>query len=394
MKPSSLSGVKVVDCTHVIAGAYCSLLLADLGADVVKIEPVGGEQNREGIATPFRGFDFMNRNKRAIALDLAQSQAVEVARRLVETADVFVENFRPGALERMGLGYDDLRAINPRLIYCSISGFGHSGPYRERGGFDLIAQAMSGIMSFTGEIGADRPVAAGVPLSDLAAGCYGALAVLAALNHRHATGVGQKVEATLLESALSYAVWESGLYTTTGEIAVPRGSRHRLSAPYEALRTGDGYIVVGAANEGLWKKFCRGIGMPDLATQAAFATRPDRVTNRDRLQAILEEVLAGNTTAYWLDRLLAEGVPAGPINNIAQAVEDPHIKDRGLFVQIDGRRFIRAPLNMSESPVALMRGLPGVGQHTVEVLREAGLDDAEIARLADEGAVGLSAGHA
>jgi crotonobetainyl-CoA:carnitine CoA-transferase CaiB-like acyl-CoA transferase len=387
MAEASLAGIRVVDCTHVIAGAYCSLLLADLGADVVKVEPLGGEGGRGQGAAAFRPFDFMNRNKRAIALDLRRAEGIEVVRRLAESADVFVENFRPGAFDRLGLGYEDLRTVNPGLIYCSVSGFGHSGPYRERGGFDLVAQGMSGIMSFTGELGSERPVAAGVPLSDLSAGCFGALAVLAALNHRHATGRGQKVEATLLESALGYAVWETGLYLTTGEIAVPRGSRHRLAAPYEALKTGDGFIVVGVTNPRLWEGFCRALEAPDLAADPAFATAPDRVANRDALQARIEAILAAQPTAHWLERLLAEGVPCGPINTIAQAVEDPHIEARGLLAEVDGRKFTRAPVVMSETPVALRRGPPAVGEHSREVLSAAGYSDAEIDELARKGAV-------
>jgi formyl-CoA transferase len=219
--PGALTGIRVVDCTHVIAGAYCSMLLADLGADVIKIEPLDGEAGREAEVGPFRAFDFINRNKRAIAIDLQHGDGTELVRSLTATADVFVENFRPGALDRLGLGYEALRALNPRLIYCSISGFGHTGPYRDRGGFDLVAQAMGGIMSLTGEKDAVRPVAAGVPFCDFSAGTYGAVGILAALNRRHVTGLGQRVETTLLESGMAHAVWESGIYTTTGEISGP-----------------------------------------------------------------------------------------------------------------------------------------------------------------------------
>ena len=390
MPNGSLTGIRVLDCTHVIAGAYCSLLLADLGADVIKVEPIGGEGNRSQGDIPFRPFDFMNRNKKSICVDLSKPEGADVIRKLALTADVFVENFRPGAFERMGLGYDDLRVINPKLIYCSISGFGHSGPYRERGGFDLIAQGMSGIMSFTGEIGSDRPVAAGVPLSDLNAGSFGALGILAALNHRHATGQGQKVEATLFESALGYAVWETGLYMTTGEVAVPRGSRHRLAAPYEALRTADGFIVVGVSNQRLWEKFCRALAASDLHADPAFATPMARVTNRDALQTRLEAVLATQPSQHWLDKLLAEGVPAGPINSIAEAVEDPHIAARGLFADVDGRRFVRAPVTLSATPVQVKSGPARVGQHTGEVLAEAGLPPSDINRLRDAGVIGLA----
>ena len=219
---TALAGLKVLDCTHVIAGAWCSMMLADLGADVVKIEPLAGETTRGHPKARFKAFDFVNRNKRSLALDLASAKGAETIRRLARDADVFVENYRPGALERMGLGYADLAKVNPRLVYCSVSGFGLSGPYRDRGGFDLIAQGMSGIMSFTGEPNAARPTACGVPLSDLNAGTFAALGVLAALRHRDATGEGQHVETSLLESAIAYTIWESGMYLTTGEVARPQ----------------------------------------------------------------------------------------------------------------------------------------------------------------------------
>jgi formyl-CoA transferase len=227
----ALTGLKVLDCTHVIAGAYCSMVLADLGADVVKIEPPAGETTRGHPGAAFRAFDFVNRNKRAIALDLSTERGAAALRKLAETADVFVENYRPGSLDRMGLGYAQLAELNPRLIYCSVSGFGLDGPYRDRGGFDLIAQAMSGIMSFTGEEGSDVPCAAGVPLSDLNAGVFGAVGVLAALQSRHVTGKGQHVETSLLESALAYTIWESGLFLTTGEIAQAQGDAPSAGRP-------------------------------------------------------------------------------------------------------------------------------------------------------------------
>jgi formyl-CoA transferase len=394
MTTVSLSGLRVIDCTHVIAGAYCSLLLADLGADVIKIEPIGGEAGRGASRDAFQPFDFMNRNKRAIAVDLRRKEGIDVIRRLVETADVFVENFRPGAFERLGLGYEALRALNPRLIYCAISGFGHSGPYRDRGGFDLVAQAMSGIMSFTGPIGSQEPVAAGVPLSDLNAGSFGAIGILAALNHRHVTGLGQKVEASLLESALGYAVWETGLYTVAGEVAVPRGTRHRLAAPYEALKTQDGHMVVGVNNQSLWTRFCQALGEADLVDDPRFAIPSERVNHRDELQARLEAIFAAHPSSHWLPLLLKAGIPCGPINNIAQAVEDPHIQARGLVAEVDGRRFTRAPVVLSETPVAIRRGVARVGQHSREVLLAAGYSAAEVASFAACGAIGLDPAEA
>lgn len=394
MSTSALAGLKVIDCTHVIAGAYCSMLLADLGADVVKVEPLGGEGGRAGATSAFRAFDAANRNKRSVAVDVRTPQGADVIRALARSADVFVENFRPGAYERLGLGYEALRAQNPRLIYCSISGFGHSGPYRDRGGFDLVAQAMSGIMSFTGEIGGARPVAAGVPISDVSAGCFGALGVLAALNHRSATGLGQKVEASLLESALSFALWETSLFFATGEVAVPRGTRHRLAAPYEALKTADGYIAVGVTNQRLWARFCRALDDADLEAEPRFATPADRVAHRDALQARLEAILAGRPTAEWLERLLAQGVPCGPVNTIAEAVADPQIAARGLLAEADGRRFLRAPVLLSETPVAVRAGAAQVGEHTRDVLAAHGFDEEAIERLVKAGAIGVCSSEA
>lgn len=383
----ALQGLKVLDCTHVIAGSWCSMLLADLGADVVKIEPPEGETTRGRPESPFKPFDFVNRNKRAIAVDISSSDGADVVRRLARDADVFVENFRPGALARQGLGYEDLIKIKPDLIYCSISGFGQTGPYRDRGGFDLIAQAMSGIMSFTGEIGSERPISAGVPLSDLNAGVFAAFGVLAAVNHRHNTGEGQYVETSLLESALAYTVWETGLYLTTGAVARPSGSRHRLASPYEALKTADGFMVVGVNSNRLWERFCAALDDPTLATDPRFKLPHTRVENRDALQDAIEAVLTKATTKEWVERILAHGVPCGPLNTIDQALHDPQIAARGLLAEVGGRRFTRTPLTMSRTPVALNRGPARIGEHTREVLSEAGLTDSEIADLAAKGSI-------
>jgi crotonobetainyl-CoA:carnitine CoA-transferase CaiB-like acyl-CoA transferase len=383
---AALSGLKVLDCTHVIAGAYCSMVLADLGADVIKIEPPAGETTRGHPGAAFRAFDFVNRNKRAIALDLTTERGAEVLRKLAETADVFVENYRPGSLDRMGLGYAQLAKINPRLIYCSVSGFGLDGPYRDRGGFDLIAQGMSGIMSFTGEEGSERPVAAGVPLSDLNAGVFGAVGILAALQSRHTTGKGQHVETSLLESALAYTIWETGLFLATGEIATRKGTRHRLAAPYEALKTADGYMVVGVNNQRLWQRFCEALGEPGLAEEEGFDRPNRRVKNRDALQARIEAILIADTTANWMAKLEAKGVPAGPLNNIAQAWDDPQVKARGLLAEVGGRRFVRTPIKLHDTPVTVRTGPAEVGEHTREVLAEAGFKSEDIEALIAEGA--------
>jgi len=384
-----LEGLKVLDCTHVIAGAWCSMMLADLGADVIKIEPLAGETTRGHPKARFKAFDFVNRNKRSLAIDMARPQGAEAIRRLAKGADLFVENYRPGALERMGLGFGDLSQVNPALIYVSVSGFGQSGPYRDRGGFDLIAQAMSGIMSFTGEPGSARPVSCGVPLSDLNAGTFAALGALAALEHRRKTGEGQHVETSLLESAIAYTIWETGLYLTTGEVAKPVGSRHRLSAPYEALRTGDGYIVVGVNNPRLWERFCEALGAPELKDDPDYADGRLRVLNREALAARLEAILATDTGAAWLAKLEAAGVPAGPINTLDQALADPHVAARGLLAEVDDRRFVRAPMGFSKTPVALRKGPPPLGADSRAVLSEFGLSEAEIEALAASGTIGV-----
>ena len=390
MAASALSGLKVLDCTHVIAGAWCSMMLADLGAEVIKIEPLEGETTRGHPKARFKAFDFVNRNKRSIAVDLASARGAEMIRTLARTADVFVENYRPGSLDRMGLGYADLAKVNPRLVYASVSGFGLSGPYRDRGGFDLIAQGMSGIMSFTGEPGAERPTACGVPLSDLNAGTFAALGVLAALRHRDATGEGQHVETSLLESAIAYTIWESGMYLATGEVARPNGSRHRLAAPYEALKTADGYIVVGVNNQRLWERFCEAIERPELVADPLFADNRMRVLNRDDLAARLENVLAGAETETWVQRLKAKGVPSGPINTIDKALADPQVAARGLLAETEGRRFVRAPIGLSRTPVSVRSGPPPLGRDSRAVLEEAGLSAAEIDSLIADGVLGAA----
>ncbi|MFT7244770.1 MAG: crotonobetainyl-CoA:carnitine CoA-transferase CaiB-like acyl-CoA transferase [Candidatus Azotimanducaceae bacterium] len=386
--PGPLDGVLVLDCTHVIAGAYCSLLLADLGADVIKIEPLKGEVTRGRPDSAFQPFDFVNRNKRAIAVNIAEEAGADLIRKLAETADIFVENFRPGALDKYGLGYEDLAAVNPRLVYTSISGFGHTGPYRERGGLDLVTQAMSGIMSFTGERGTEVPMSAGVPISDVSAGTFAALGAVAALHHKNATGEGQHLETSLLESAMANTLWETGLALTTGSVAQRNGTRHRLAAPYEALKTGDGYLVVGVNNQKLWHLFCECLGDAGLEHDPDYERPHLRVKNRDALQLRLEELLAANTTTHWVDKISGKGVPCGPINTIAEALADPHVQAREFLQTVDGRQFPRAPITMTKTPVAISRGPASIGQHTVEVLMSIGVSAEDIQILEKQKVIG------
>jgi formyl-CoA transferase len=286
----------------------------------------------------------------------------------------------------VGLGYDDLARVNPALIYCSISGFGHDGPYRERGGLDLVAQAMSGIMSFVGHPG-EAPASTGVPVADLNAGTFGALGIVAAWAHRQKSGEGQRVETTLLESALAYTVWEAGMYFTLGAVAQPRGSRHPLAAPYEALKTRDGWIVVGINNGRMWHRFCDATGQAALADDPRFADGLSRVMNRDELKAAIEAHFATDTTAAWLEKLLAQGVPCGPINTIDRALADPQVRARGVVVRMGDRDFVGSPIHMSRTPPGLRRGPAEIGEHTREVLIEAGFSGAEVEDLLASGAL-------
>jgi crotonobetainyl-CoA:carnitine CoA-transferase CaiB-like acyl-CoA transferase len=384
-----LAGVRVVDITHVLAGSYCSMLLADMGADVVKVERRGGDDGRGRGAAD--GFGPANRNKRSLVVDLATADGRAVVRRLAAQADVLVENYRPGALDARGLGYDDLVVLNPALVYCSISGFGGTGPERDRRGFDLVAQAMSGLMSVTGHAGAE-PVKVGVPLADLNAGAFGALGVLSAYVERLRTGRGQRVDTSLLEGALAYTVWESAEYFATGEAPGPTGSAHRLTAPYQAFPTADGWVAVGAANQATWERLAALLGVEHLVEDERFRSPWSRVRRRAELADLLAPAFAADTTAGWCARLEQAGVPAGPINDLAGTWAEPQVLARGMLVEApDGHggtgRFIGPPAKLSATPWAVRRGVPAAGADTRAVLADAGYDGAEIDRLVAAGVV-------
>jgi crotonobetainyl-CoA:carnitine CoA-transferase CaiB-like acyl-CoA transferase len=392
--PGPLQDVKVLDITHVMAGAFCSMLLADLGADVVKVERLEGDSMRAPVGSRFQPFDAVNHSKRSLAIDLSDRRGADALRRLVARADVVVENFRPGVLDRLGLGYRELAAVNPALIYCSISGFGATGPYRDRGGFDLVAQAMSGIMSFTGEPGRP-PVKVGVPIADLNAGLFGALGVVSAYVHRMRTGLGQLVDTSLLEGALAYTVWESALYFAEGEVARPVGSAHRLAAPYEAFRTSDGYLTVGAANQRTWRRLCEVVERPELAEDPRFSKPGPRLANREELAAILREVFSSAPTHEWQARLLLAGVPCGPIYSIDEVLADEHVQARGMVVEARApkggtTRALGIPVKLSLTPGGFTRPAPLLGEHTTEVLAEHGFSKEEIAELEEAGVISRS----
>ena len=391
-----LSGVVVVDLTQIMAGPVCTMLLADMGADVIKVEkPDGGDDTRR-MGQSFgetwsAGFMALNRNKRSVVLDLRNEQGRAVFHRLVDRADVVVENFRPGVMQRMGLGYPELVKLKPSLVYCTISGFGSTGPYQNRGGFDLVAQGMSGLMSITGH--PDRPPAkVGVPITDISAGLLAANGVLCAYIHAQRTGQGQMVDTSLMEAGISYTIWESSGYFADGDIPGPLGSAHRVSAPYQALRTSDGYINIGAATQATWQQFCRAIGREDLTEDPRFKAQGDRKLREAELAALLEEDLSRNSTGYWLQLLEQAGVVAGPIYNMEQVYQDPQVRSRDMLVDLEDPDLgtlhnIGIPVKLSATPGRIYRRAPALGEHSVEVLEEHGYSGEDIQNLVEAGVV-------
>jgi crotonobetainyl-CoA:carnitine CoA-transferase CaiB-like acyl-CoA transferase len=394
--PLPLAGMVVLDLSQILAGPVCGMMLADMGADVIKVEkPDGGDDNRRA-GPPFiggqgAGFMAANRNKRSLALNLRDESGRQVFERLLEQADVVVENFRPGVMERLGIGYERLSKLKPSLIYCSISGHGGTGPYKDRGGFDLIAQGMSGLMSITG-VPDGPPVKVGVPITDISAGIMAANGVLCAYIHAQKTGQGQLVDTSLLEAGIAYTIWESSGYFADGEIPGPLGSAHRVSAPYQALRTSDGYINIGAPTQRTWEQLCRAIGQEELIEDQRFREPGDRKAREEELAALLEEIFSQQSTAYWLETLEKAGMVAGPINNIAQVYDDPQVIAREMKVDLEDPDLgtlhnIGIPVKLSATPGSIRRRAPMLGEHSWEILTESGFAEQEIEDLFDSGVV-------
>jgi formyl-CoA transferase len=386
---SALAGLRVVDQTQVMAGPSCSMLLADMGADVIKIEPPEGEASRrqgyQVVPGVSAAFVAINRNKRGITLDLKQPDGVQILKKLVATADVLVENYRPGVARRLGVDYETLKTLNPRLVYCSISGFGQTGPYAPRGGYDLIAQGMSGIMSVTGHPGG-APVKVGIPIADLGAGLFATFGILCALRARRTTGRGQFVDTSLFEAALALSVWEATEYWFTDRTPQPMGSAHRMNAPYQAFRASDGYFTVGAANSKLWPLFCGVIERKELLDDARFTNVALRVKHRAELQAEIEKATVHQPRQHWLERCEAAGIPAGPIYSVPEALADPHAQARGMVQELPhpvaGRvKVLGNPVKMSASPPVMRKAAPQPGEDTDAVLKELGFSTDDIAAL-------------
>jgi len=390
-----LAGVKVLELAQIMAGPTCGMLLADLGADVIKVERIpGGDDTRSMDRPSVNGesaaFMAMNRNKRGIALNLKLPAAQEALKRMVTKADVLTENYRKGTLEKLGVGYDTLKKINPALIYCSISGYGRTGPYADKGGYDLIAQGMSGLMATTGEPGRP-PVKVGSPVCDINGGMLAALGVVSAYVHRLKTGVGQMVDTSLFEAGIQQTYWQAAIYFATHESPGPSGSAHILSAPYQAFKAKDGWLTIGGANQPNWQRLARVLGAPEWIEDARFLTNTHRMQNLDALVALMNEKLATKTVAEWIALLEPAGVPCGPINSIAQVLEDPHALARDMVVELEhpkaGRtRAIGLPIKLSATPGKVARPAPLFGQHTREVLAEFEFSAKEIEELIRRGA--------
>ncbi|HMP07069.1 MAG TPA: CoA transferase [Lacipirellulaceae bacterium] len=376
-----LEGIVVIDLTTFLSGPYCTMLLGDAGAEIIKIErPDGGDEMRR--IAPFIGdesaaFMLLNRNKRSLCLDLKTDEGIAAARRIIETADVLVENFRPGVCDKLGLGYAAMSKLNPRLVYCSISGFGGTGPYRDRGGFDLIAQSMSGLMAINAD-DSGNPRRLPVPISDICAGMFGSIGVLTALQARHRTGRGQHVDLSLFETALSLGVYESASYFATGERPKALGEKHRGSAPYQAFQASDGWLVVGAGPQNLWEKFCDILDAPELARDPRFVDNPARVRNSHVLATLIQGRMIKENRSHWLAALEAVGIPAGPVLHHDETYADPQVQAREMIQQIKHPtagvlNLLGSVSKLSDTPNAIRRPAPLLGQHSREILTQYGL---------------------
>ena len=391
-----LEGIRVVDLTRFMAGPFGTAMLGDYGADILKIEPPGEGDGARAWGPPFvEGesiyFLSVNRNKRSLTLNLRHPEGVALFLQLMDRADVVIENFTPGAMSRLGIGDDVLRARNPRLIYCAISGFGQTGPYRDRPAFDLILQGMGGVMATTGEEGG-APVRVGVPIADIAGGMYAAYAIALALLARDRTGVGQSLDVSLLDAQLSWLSYYIGMYLASGEIPLRRGSAHATVVPYQAFACADGrYITLGTGNDRLFRRFAEVAGV-DLADDPRFRSNPDRIRHRADLLPLLDAVFRTRPAAVWLEALRAAGVPCGPISTVDEIVVDPQVRAREMLVEIDhpsaGRITVPGlPVKCSATPGSIRRPPPRLGEHTVEVLGELGIPAGAIPRLRREGVI-------
>ena len=385
---ASLKGIRVLEMAQIMAGPTCGLLLADLGAEVIKIEKTpAGDDTRNFLPPDINGeaaaFMMMNRNKKGIALNLKDKDGVEIFKKMVENSDVVLENFRKGTLEKLGIGYDVMSKINPKIILCEISGYGRTGPYADKGGFDLVAQGMSGLMSITGESKDKPPMKVGAPITDITAGLLASSGILAALVHREKTGEGQKVDTSLFEAGIVHTYWQSAIAGATGQSPGPLGSAHPLTAPYQAFKTKDKWITVGASNQNTWLMLLKAINRQDLQENEKFSSNLNRKKNINQLVDILSSELIKKTADEWLKIFDNNGLPCGPINSITEMFEDPQTIHREMIIEVDNKKAgkskaIGMPIKFSKSKTEKSKGAPNLGEHTREIMLSFGYKHEEI----------------
>lgn len=395
--PGPIAGVRVLELAQIMAGPACGLMLADLGAEVIKIEKTaGGDDTRKFLPPDINGesaaFMMMNRNKKGLALNLKEQEGINIFKKMVEQSDVVIENFRKGTLEKLGIGYEDLKKINPKIILCEISGYGRTGPYADKGGFDLVAQGMSGLMSITGESSDKPPMKVGAPLTDITAGILGATGVLAALINRDKTGKGQRVDTSLYEAGIVHTYWQSAIAGATGKSPGPLGSAHPLTAPYQAFKTKDNWITIGASNQNNWMNLLNAIERVDLQEDDRFKDNNSRMKNLEALAPILQKELLKKTSIEWIKIFDEKGLPCGPINSITEMHNDPHTLDRKMVIEVDNKKAgkskaIGMPIKFSDTNANTEIGAPNFGQHTDEILIQFGYSAEQIKDYKDKGIV-------
>lgn len=395
--PGPIQGIRVLELAQIMAGPTCGLMLADLGAEVIKVEKIpGGDDTRRFLPPDINGeasaFLMMNRNKKGVAINLKEAEGISILKKMVKQSDVVIENFRKGTMEKLGIGYDELKKINPKIIFCEISGYGRTGPYSEKGGFDLVAQGMSGLMSITGESKEKPPMKVGAPITDITAGILGSMGVLAALINREKTGEGQRVDTSLYEAGIVHTYWQSAIAVATGKSPGPLGSAHPLTAPYQAFKTKDSWITVGASSQKTWLRLIKALNKEELNDDERFNSNNNRMQNLSTLVKVLQIEIEKKTSSEWIDIFDREGLPCGPINSITDMHKDPHTIDRKMIVEVESSKAgkskaIGMPVKFSKTNHGKSTGAPTFGEHTEEVLIKFGYNAEEIKNFKEKGIV-------
>ena len=389
----ALEGIKVLDLSRALAGPYCTMMLADMGAEVIKLEMPGRGDDSRSWGPPFvegesAYFMSINRNKKSITLNMKSDKSTEIIHKLIKQSDVLVENFRPGAMERLGLGYEQVKAMNPRIIYCSISGFGQDGPYSMLPGFDQVLQGMGGLMSITGELGGP-PIKVGVAIADISGGMFASNGILVALYNREKTGKGQMVDVSLLDSQVAWLTYRAGAYFASGEIPQPMGSGHPVIVPYQAFKAKDVFINIAVGNDQLWERFCKAVGLENVMNDPKFATNAKRVENREEIVKIISDLIVTKDGEEWLKIITDAGVPCGPIYTVDKVFADPQVLHREMVKELDHPKAGKVkvtgiPIKLSDTPGEVETAPPVLGQHTQEILTELGYSDKDLEKLKQE----------